>query len=173
MSKKEAPPRKVILAAEKLFVAMAHESLVRPIVTGYKKQILSEGNFPVAPELRGLDPNTPETIDDPSVAWLMSEEDFASYHAKCCEAAARAGLKTSHPAGCPLTDAEDLVRDATQLLLRQSEDILKMPAAEFVQKASDQVVREAVDLLLRWASPHVRNAPEILQGVVAPEVQAS
>lgn len=173
MKKNEVPPRKVILAAEKLFVALAHESLVRPIVTSYKKQILRDGKFAVAQELRGVDPNAPEMIEDPAVAWLMSKEDFARYHAKCCEAAARAGLTTSHPAGCPLMDAEELVRDATQLLLRQSEDILKMPAEEFVERASDELIREAVDLLLRWASPYVRSATAVLQSVIAPEGQAS
>jgi hypothetical protein len=112
------PPADIVAAAESVFMAMTHESMVQPIVEGYQKKILEYEKYPVAEKWhkhRGV--TWEDYIKDPDKAYLMQDGDFKHFLKRCREEQAKAKLKTDTPEQCPLLVAENLTRMAKQLLI--------------------------------------------------------
>jgi hypothetical protein len=111
------PSEAMIRAAETLFLAMAMEGTVRPVVEKYKLAILAKHQFPVAAKWREYD--LPEKVLDLKWAFLLSKEDSKVYFKECFDARDTAGLKVSRPGNCPLLEAEEDVRQAQNAFIKE------------------------------------------------------
>jgi len=156
------PKANQISAARALMLAMAHEQLVRPIVEGYRAEILARHQFRPSAEMlaHGV---ADEPILNEKRSYYMNEEDAAVYHAECQKARDAAKLKTSHPEGCPLCEAEYLRIQAETALIKTLGDIPGMET--FKEKlyvlTLDQRAK-LVKLALGMCAPFVGDAADIL-----------
>lgn len=147
------PTPAMIEAAEALFFAMAHLSLVQPIVQNYQRLILNEGQWRVkrAYVEKGL---ADEVVLDPERSYIMEETDFALYDELCKKAQVMAGLGVKEPGSCPLLEAETAVRNAQASLVQTMsavtghslDQLLMLPHKSYLQY---------VDLSLRLLAPFV------------------
>jgi len=152
----------MIEAAENLFVAMAFEQTVRPIVEAYQRKILAERTWRCAPEYleratrRASDEPVESHITDINFAWTMEKEDFALYIKRCNEERIAAGLVVETEAHCPLLVAQDTTRKAKYALYDAMASVTKMSAdAAVALKLADY--NKLIDLSLRLLAPFVKN----------------
>lgn len=153
------PPPDMITAAETLYLAMAYEQTVRPIVEAYRRKILAERQWEVDPLMRE---NDVEYILDIRSAWLMSKDDHAAYRLRCNEERIAAKLESAIDVSraqddyCPLLVAEDLVRQARFVLCDAMAGVTGIPGAKAVTlKSADY--DHLVDLTLKVLAPFVDN----------------
>jgi hypothetical protein len=77
------PTAAMIKAAENVFVAIAFEQTVRPIVEGYQRKILAERTWRCAPEYieraqrRASDEPVEQNVSDIKLAWTRSPTSHA------------------------------------------------------------------------------------------------
>lgn len=149
------PTPDMMTAAENLFLSMALEQTIRPIVEGYQRKILAERMWEVDPELVTA-PGIPEHINDIKSTWLMSTVDFAAYFARCNEERIAANLQVERGDYCPLLVAENTTRLARQALCDSIATVTKidgetaaaLPAADY---------DHLVDITLKLLAPFVTN----------------
>jgi hypothetical protein len=115
------PTAEMISAAEAVFLAMAFEQAIRPIVEGYQRKILAERSWNVSPEFlttRGRSADTPpvEYVTNIKDAWTMAEPDFALFLKRCKDERIAAKLHVQGEQYCPLLVAEDMARKAKHAL---------------------------------------------------------
>lgn len=152
----------MIEAAENLFVAMAFEQTVRPIVEGYQRKILTERIWRCAPEYleranrRAPDEALDSQITDIKLAWTMEKADFALYVERCNEERIAAGLVVETEAHCPLLVAQDTTRKAKYALCDAMASVTKMPADSAVTLKREDYER-MIDVSLRLLAPFVQN----------------
>ncbi|WP_176329004.1 hypothetical protein [Burkholderia vietnamiensis] len=156
------PTKRQINAAETLFLAMAHEQTIQPIVHAYTTAILAKHQFHIDPQwVRDERPD--RVILDAAHTYLLSESDAATYYRECNEARDAAGLKVENPEQCPLLVARsERTRAENELLLAIGET----PGLEAM--ASGHVLTlekraEAIRLSLSLLAPFVRSATEIME----------
>lgn len=157
------PSSGLIRNAENLFLCMAMEQQVRPIVEAYESEILVKHQFKPAAEWHGnLDKDM--TIDRKS-SFLLSDEDAKTFHTACFAARDAAGLKVSKPENCPLLEAEDTRRLAEDAFI---EALGEIPGLEALAKGNLTLEMRAkvVDTGLRMVAPFVKSAPNILERIV-------
>ena len=144
----------MIEAAENVFLALAIEGTTRPIVHAYKRKVLAERKWVVAPEMQTVD-GVEEPITDIKYAWMMSKEDFAIYHQRCNEERIAAKLPAETDDHCPLLVAENVTMLAKCALLDAMASITKIDskAASVSLENRDKLV----DLALRLLAPFVTN----------------
>lgn len=156
------PTAEMVRAAETLFLAMAHESLIRPIVTSYKTAILAKNGWRIRPAFTKRFGD--EIIVDPKDAYLMDESEFASYHLQCKAARDAAQLPVDHPDQCPLFVAEDVVRQAKHALIECMYPVTKMSAHRLLCAGMNDY-EKYVGLALRLLAPFGRKASDILKDI--------
>lgn len=156
------PTDVMVDAAFNVFLAKAVVGTIRPIVEGYQKAILAEGQWLVRPEYAGKrGAPAVEVIDDPSRSYLMSEADFAVYDGKCKQAREDAGLFVEKEEQCPLLVAEENERVAERELIETMADLTKVTHERlFNQPNGSQKYNEYVDLTLRLLAPFVDDKRE-------------
>lgn len=155
-----------IKAAEHLFVAMAHEQLVRPVVEAYETAILAKHQFHIAAQwVREGDAD--RVILDRKLSYLLDDADAAVFYSECHQARDAAGLKVDNPEHCPLCVAENLRIQAENALL---EAISEIPGLEAFSQRTHAFTLEnrarALDLSMRLLAPFVAKGPDILRRIV-------
>lgn len=149
----------MIAAGKSVFLAMAHEQLVRPIVEGYEAQILEENNFQYGDEWR--EHGIAGKVTERKRTYLMGREHFLAFIELTYKARDAHNLKVSRPDNCPLLEAEHLRMQAENNLLQQ---LAKLPRLEAFGKAMltlDQR-KKAIDAALSLLAPFVGDAKHIL-----------
>lgn len=155
------PTPAMITAAEALFIALAYEQHIRPIVEGYQRKVLAERRWEVDPAMQMTD-GVVEYVTDIKSAWLMSNSDHALYHQRCNEERIAAQISSaiddnrSQDDCCPLLVAEEAVRQARFCLCDAMAGITKIDGARAVTLASAHQDK-LVDLSLRLLAPFVTN----------------
>lgn len=92
-------------AVKTYLLAVAHEAVIRPIVTQYETEILAKHQFKVVPEFASAEG---EVVTDPEQTYLISEEDFKTYWAECQQQIVAHKLQhlVANPNQCPLLVAD-------------------------------------------------------------------
>lgn len=151
-----------IKAAEALFMAMALQESVQPIVQAYELEILQRLQLRTDPAFAasGIDRIVLCSKD----AYLLSDQDFETYQAEAFKARDAAKLAVSNPQNCPLLEAQSLVLKAQTALLDEMAQFPGLHNLKNVHLLSPQKRQGAVDLTLRLLAPYVRNAKDITTG---------
>lgn len=154
------PTEGMLEAARALFLAKAHLAVVSPIVLKYQTEILTAHQFCVRPEFtkEGM---PPEVILDPSLAYLISDEDAVVFYEKCHQARDAAGLSVEQPDHCPMLVAEHKVVKCEQDLIVQLEPITNLALEKVIILQHDEY-RQYVSLATRLLAPYVGSADDIL-----------
>ena len=152
----------MIRAAEDVFLAMAAEPTIRPIVEGYQKSILATRTWPVSAELverrqrRAGDEPVDEYVTDIKFAWTMEPEAFALFNKRCNEERVAAGLVVETEAHCPLLVAEHTTCLAKLALCDAMASVTSLSSRKVATMKPDD--REKfVELTLRLLAPFVTN----------------
>lgn len=143
-------------AAEAVLKAMAIVGTVRPIVDAYQTEILAKEQWKVMAEAGEPDAQE-EIITEPKLSFLMSDSDFAVYHQRCDEARKSAGLSITLDGGCPLLEAEELLRVAQRAMVDSMAGVTQITADKAVTLPLEEY-REFVDLTLRLLVPFIDHA---------------
>lgn len=156
------PTPAMIEAAENVFLAMAFEQSVRPIVEGYRQKILAERTWRCAPDLlermerRSPDQPVDRYITDVKFTWMMDKADLAIYLERCNAERIAAGLVVEHESYCPLLVAEHITIQAKHALCDAMAGMTGIPAKKAATLKLDDY-RKFVDLNLRLLAPFVTN----------------
>lgn len=164
--KRFTPTKDQVRLAEAVLTAMAHESLIRPIVTEYETAILNKHQFKIAREW--VEQGEPDrVILDRKHSFLLSEEDAKVYYAECFAARDAANLKVDRPENCPLLVAEDVRGQAENALLKA---IAAIPGLELLGSGGMTLDErtKAIQLTLQLLAPFVADAEEILRRILGP-----
>ena len=148
------PTDAMLTATRNVFVTMAFEKTVRPIVEGYQKDILAFWKFKIAPEHinRGHEEN--EIILDPKNSYLMGDDDFKLYLAECNDARKKAGLKVDNPEHCPLLVAEHLRVIAENTLIDTMEPITGISLDTHYLSLEHR--KQLIDLTLKLLAKYIK-----------------
>lgn len=157
---KFTPTLEMVKAAEDLYVAMAFEQMVSPIVLKYQTAILLENKWEILAEYKDATSESP--IVDPSVTYLMSDSDHAIYVSLCNEARIKAGLKIEKEGQCPRLVAQELVREARRILMTCMEPITKLTLNQALSMSNENF-EKYVELSLKLITPHIK--PTFAQSV--------
>ena len=159
MRKNFEPTEAQIRCAEAVFKAMAHESLVRPIVEAYERAILEKHQFRIA--RRWVERGSADCIIlDRKRSYLLEDRDAQVFHAECFKARDAAGLKVERPENCPLLEAEHKRIEAEHALLKA---IATTPGLDnFGNGIWNPGLRaKAIDLSLKLLAPFVKTGAPV------------
>ena len=171
--KAPSPTPEQIRAAETLFLAMAHEQTVTPIVEAYQREILARREWMPAPKWREMmeegGGKAPDDfirrITSPDDAFLMSDADTKLYAEECNKAREAAGLKVESDEFCPMLVAKHARVLAENALIDAMDATI--PGISRVRTAALSKRYEALELIRKLLAPFVRPASEILAEVAA------
>ena len=152
MNKKPPITPSMVAAAKAVFVAMAFEATIRPIVETYQRKILKELG---------------ETVELKHT-WTLPDSVFQKYNARCHQERDAASLKVDNPDFCPLLVAEELTREAERGLINAMEPLTGLTLDKLLCSPDGKGLEhlaEYIGLNLRLLAPYVGNADEILKGV--------
>ncbi|CAG9236928.1 conserved hypothetical protein [Paraburkholderia tropica] len=155
-----------IKAAELLYLAMAQEQLVRPVVEAYETAILARHQFSVAPEWAERYDSTSLLILDRKRSYLLSDADAEVFYRECREAREASGLTVESPGFCPLCVAENLKIQAENALLSAMAEVQGLEAFARPCALTLEQRAQVIDLSLRLITPSIRNGAEILHHLV-------
>ncbi len=141
------PTTEQLTAAKAVFMAMALEESIRPIVESYQLEILQRHNF--------TDRHNGERITSLKNAWTMSEDDFQIYLSECNQAKIAAGLKVESEAHCPLLVAESLTREAKRVLVDSFKPMFQITAEDLFACSLGRY-RDYVELLLKLSATYMK-----------------
>ena len=147
------PTPEMITAAEALFLAIAYEQTVRPVVEGYQRKILAERRWEVDPERQAAS-STIEHVTDIKSAWLMNDVAFAAYGQRCNEERIAAKLFVQSDEFCPLLVAEDMTRVAKTVLIDAMTSITSIRSDDPKLLLDDRA--KLVDITLKLLVPFVK-----------------
>ncbi len=142
------PTAEMFDAAQALLGAMACKETIRPIVEGYEKKILDD--------LAPLDRYEGEPITDIKYSWMMPDDIFKIYDARCRVERDKAGLHVEKDEFCPLLVADTLVVDATHALIDATESIFHVDKHVLLCSGLDKY-NEYVDLMLKLLVSHPKS----------------
>lgn len=143
------PSKKIIKAAETVFLAMAYTETMRPIVEGYQKRIFEELGWPGYTE---------------KTAYLLPDSVFDQWVARCNEERIKAHLSVDDPGKCPLLVAEHLQVQAERALIDLVEPITHISAHDAICSGTENY-KKLIDLTLRWLAPYTDSAANLLKKV--------
>lgn len=158
MKQEFVPTPEMIKAAEDLFVAMAKQQLIEPVVTAYKVQILKEGNWNIA--AKWAERLGQQVILDPNNAYLLEPADFSTYDIKCRKARDAANLVVDADDKCPLLVANTRLMEAERRLCDVMEPISNLSHHRLLCSGMPKL-KEAVELYLQLLSPFVRTGAQL------------
>lgn len=153
MNKKLHITAEMVAAAEAVFVAMAIERSIRPVVEGYQAKILKELGYSGYP------------LKDTG---LLPEEVFEHYDARCKEELDKAKLVVKRPESCPLLEAKNNVMKAQHALIEVMEPVTGLTPGHFLCSPDGQGLEhlaEYIDINLRMLARFVRNADDLMKEV--------
>lgn len=162
MKKTFKPTQGQITAAQNLMLAMAHQQLVEPIVTGYQREILAANQWRISPKWVDLG-MTDEVITNPQHAYLLPDAAAAAYYALCDEAKRASGLKISKPENCPLLEAKTFVLEAQRAIVEAMQPATGATWDQLMNNFSK--LPEYINLTLKLMAPFVGRADSILKGL--------
>ena len=136
----------LIATADSVLVLQARAELISEIILGYQTRLLAENRWKINPDFAVRGRGADEVILQPSISYLLKDEDFSQYQVLCLEEASKAGLKVQHPDGCPKIDAENMLRDAEHLLLSLAAPYTGISADD--AGATLELRRKLLDLVL-------------------------
>ena len=148
------PPNELVKAAENVFFAMTHVSIVKPIVEAYQQKILEYEKYPYAEkehERRGV--TFDDYIKDAKFSYLMSDQDAQHFYKRCNEEREKSGLHVSDPEFCPLLVAENLLIKAHRVLTNLMEPITDVSFDQLICAGLD-TLHEYEELTLKLLAPH-------------------
>ena len=157
------PTQEQIRLAELLFTAKAHEATVRPIVEAYETAILAKHQF--RPDRIWIEHGIKDRpILDRKSSFLLSDMDSKVFFAECFAARKKAHLHVTREENCPLLEAEHLVIDAENALLKSVATIKGLEA--FARPTWTLELRQkAIDLLLQLFAMYCDDAETILNRI--------
>lgn len=161
------PTDRQIRAAENLFLSMADEECVRPVVEAYQAEILARHQFHI--DQRWIvEMSMPDRIIlHPKDSYLLSKEDWFAYDKECKQAAASANLRVSNPNNCPLLEAMTIRTEAENALFYAMSQIPRLEHLSRAHLLTADARRRAIDLCLNLLAPFVADVPAILERVAA------
>ena len=137
----------LVSAAKEVFAAMAYTQSIRPIVEGYKNQVIAE--MDAINEFDG----TP--ITDFHHDYCMGESKFAIYIQKVNAARDKAGFKVPNDDYCPLLMAESAERAAKAKLCKVLENVTGLTYDQVVDSGLDNF-KKYIDLNLSYLAPYCK-----------------
>lgn len=163
-----SPTPEMINAAELCVMAMAHTQTIRPIVEEHKKKVLAENSYPFADRFKEMarkrGHELAEFCKEDNAIYMMSDEDFQDYHAKCLALHLSKGIKVEHPDHCPLLVAEELQRKAERHLCEVMEPITKLSVDDVLCSADGiKNYNQLIDLTLRLLVPYLNSSNQVLK----------
>lgn len=172
LNKKFSPTAEQIRATRFLLAAMAHESMVSPIVSAYQSEILARNRWPKDPKWaeigagqEGHDEWFAAPILDDKQVYLMSAEHFEAYRDECRAAQARARLVSESPDHCPKLVAEYQTLQARRALVKALEPVTGITWDVLAMRLEN--IEKFIDLALKVMAPFVGDAQDVLQEVLA------
>lgn len=159
------PTPGMIAAAENLFLALAIEQTIRPVVEGYQRQILSDGQWHINAKYVGQRGTVDRIILDPKESWLMADGDFVTYEQRCRLARDAARLSVELDEHCPLLIVEDTVRLAKRAMIDAMEETTGITADKLLC-AGMAKYNQYVDLTMKLLATFV-DKQQILTGASA------
>lgn len=144
------PTPEMVSIATSLFKAMAWRETVKPIVDGYQRRILAEGQWKIRPEF--AERLGSGVITDPKKDYLMSEQDFQEYFGRQKTARDAAGLVVENDEHCPLLVAENMIIQLENALIDQMEPVTKLNREQLSLLENR---KKFLDLTLRLLAPFV------------------
>ena len=155
------PTPEMIATGENLFLAMAYERTVRPIVEGYERKILAERSWEVAPEQQAV-PGEVEYVTDINMTWLMKGDAFNAYRKRCNEERIAAKLDSAIDDSCeqddycPLLVAQDVTRRARFALCDAMASVTNINGATAVGMMLADYDK-LIDITLKLLAPFITN----------------
>lgn len=167
--KKFTPTPAMIEAADALFLAMAKNSLIEPIVLNYQRLILKEGQWRVKSDYvtKGM---PDEVVLDPDRAFLLEDADFALFDSLCKKAQVMAGLEVKKPGNCPLLEAKTALAEAKAQLVQAMASVTGQSLDQLLMLSMDKY-EKYVDLSLKLLAPFVD--PHKRYGIPKPATASS
>jgi hypothetical protein len=149
--------KELIQAAETVFMAMAYTGAIRPIVEGYKQEIIEKYQFLIDSKWIGKSRSHYKEgakVEGYKNAYLMSDEDFKIYLSEIVKKQDENGWHENSIKGtCPLLCAESLEREAKRELLRAAQYIIKIDADK--QYIPMDKYKQLIDLTLTLCAPFI------------------
>ena len=140
----------LIAAVKSHLMAKAYTETIRPIVVGYQKEILERHKFPYKE-----DREMGEYVDNPSLDYLMADKDSDIYYAELDKAKALHPFgKDLEPGFCPLLIAENLQRQACQLMINEAAYIIGFSYDDIVMLEHYAEAEELVEKIV-INHPHI------------------
>jgi hypothetical protein len=146
------PSISMIIAAQAVFMAMAREQVIRPIVEGYQRKILAEKEWPINPKYVEREG---KFVTDIKHTYLMSGEEFSKYHRRCIEERIAAQLRVDHDDKCPLLVASARLMEAKFELASAMESVSKITESS-LRGASPEIYDSYFELTLKLLAPYVK-----------------
>lgn len=149
-------------AANAVFMAMAFVQTIRPIVKKHQQSVLDKNWYKCGNEyaMKCIEhgEEMPEFCKTDHDLMYISDADFGHYHAECYQLNNAAGLTVEDPEHCPLLVAENLERQARDLLAKEMEPITKMTKDMIFQSPNAlENWGKYIDLTLRLLAPFATN----------------
>lgn len=147
-----------------VLLSMAHSQLWREQVDAMERDILTADTYYTDPRWVKKDAE-PERITDPKQAYLLRDEDFATYYAECQRRIKAAGWPVTRDGNCPALEAESLQMEAEHALIEAAREWFPNASLERLTQGTAnknglETLKEYLDLLIKL----VVNAP----GYVSP-----
>jgi len=148
------PNKKQLHAAEMVFIAMALEETIRPIVEKYHQEILDYEKYPYAEKWhKNHDVDFGDYIKTDKDTYLMEDSDLKHYIDRCRIEQKKAGLFTEKKEFCPLLVAEHNTMKANHYFIETMEPVTKISLD--IATSNLDVYKKLVELSLRLLAPFV------------------
>jgi hypothetical protein len=146
MKKNFKPSDELIRLAVLYFKAMAYTESIRPAIVKIQTDLLKEGGY--------LSKYDGKLIESPDVSYEMPENESKDYFNKLHHKYLEAGFHIKTFGNCPLLVAEELQRQARNLMIGQSAEL--NPDFPIDKLYSDmENLKQYTELLLRLLAPYV------------------
>lgn len=149
------PSPAMLQAAGIVFKAMAWVDVIKPVVEGYQKEILSRHQWHIAKEWSEKRGSPDRIILEPTNSYLLEDEDFQTYLQECHVARAKAGLKVDNDDFCPLLVAENLLNKAKNVLIDVMSTTTGIEHDDLFHHGLEDY-NKYIDLTLRLLAPFLR-----------------
>lgn len=167
---KFTPSPELIRSCENAVAAKAHVETIRPIVEGYQRAILADGDYQMCnvwheSMTKGkIDPGN-SRITEPERSYLLAAADAERYHKACNQAAKDAGLGVSKEGNCPLLEAK-------HLLVHAENELLEAFASDMDEKVFAEPMlldhrEKLLDIIFGLVIPHIGDAKQVLRRIAA------
>lgn len=138
------PTQEMLTAAKTVFVAMAWEGTVRPVVKKYEAEILEQ--------LDAKNKRTGEPIRDAAQCYLIDDETFQKFLKIAHDKHLEHGFKVPEFGYCPLLMAENTLRKAQNCFIDAMQPITKIAVSDLWNMKHRA---KLIDLSLKLLAPFI------------------